>query len=60
MVTENTGTSTPSVALTNFQGAHTAHPAINAVVTPNDENAAPIIAYSQAQGLEPRTIPFTG
>ncbi|MDH2902837.1 MAG: substrate-binding domain-containing protein [Actinomycetota bacterium] len=60
VVTENTGTWTPSVALTDFQGAYSSHPTINAVVTPNDENAAPIIAYLQSQGLKPQTVPFTG
>ncbi len=59
-ILENTGTWTPSVALTDFQGAYTAHPSINAVVTPNDENAAPIISYLQSKGLAPKTIPFTG
>lgn len=60
VVDENTGTWTPSVALTDFQGAYTANPKINAVVTPNDENAAPIISYLQSKGLAPKTIPFTG
>jgi D-xylose transport system substrate-binding protein len=60
VVDESTGTWTPTVALTDFQGAYAAHPAINAVVTPNDENAAPIIGYLQGQGLSPKTIPFTG
>lgn len=60
VVRENTGTWTPSVALTDFQGAYTAHPKINAVLTPNDENAAPIIAYLQSQGLTAKTMPFTG
>jgi D-xylose transport system substrate-binding protein len=60
VINENTGTWTPSVALTDFQGAYTANPKINAVVTPNDENAAPIIAYLQSKGLAPKTIPFTG
>jgi D-xylose transport system substrate-binding protein len=60
VINENTGTWTPSVALTDFQGAYTAHPSINAVVTPNDENAAPIISYLQSKGLAPKTIPFTG
>jgi D-xylose transport system substrate-binding protein len=60
LINENTGTWTPSVALTDFQGAYTAHPSINAVVTPNDENAAPIISYLQSKGLAPKTIPFTG
>jgi D-xylose transport system substrate-binding protein len=60
LINENTGTWTPSVALTDFQGAYSAHPTINAVLTPNDENAAPIISYLQSQGLAPKTIPFTG
>jgi D-xylose transport system substrate-binding protein len=59
-VLENVGTWTPSVALTDFQGAYTANPKINAVITPNDENAAPIISYLQSKGLKPETIPFTG
>jgi D-xylose transport system substrate-binding protein len=59
-VLENTGTWTPTVALTDFQGAFTANAKINAVVTPNDENAAPIISYLQSKGLPPKTIPFTG
>jgi D-xylose transport system substrate-binding protein len=46
--------------LTDFQGAYAANPKINAVVTPNDENAAPIISYLQSQGLPPKKIPFTG
>ena len=60
VVRENTGTWTPSAALTDFQGAYTANHKINAVVTPNDENAAPIIAYLQSQGLKAKTMPFTG
>jgi D-xylose transport system substrate-binding protein len=59
-INESVGTWTPSQALTDFQGAYTANPKINAVVTPNDENAAPIISYLQSQGLKPQTIPFTG
>ena len=59
-INESTGTWTPSVALTDFQGAYSAHPNINAVVTPNDENAAPIISYLQGKGLRPKKIPFTG
>ncbi|MHB1209828.1 MAG: sugar ABC transporter substrate-binding protein [Acidimicrobiales bacterium] len=60
VIDENAGTWTPTVALTDFQGAYTANPKINAVVTPNDENAAPIIAYLQSRGLAPKTMPFTG
>jgi D-xylose transport system substrate-binding protein len=59
-VLESVGTWTPSVALTDFEGAYAANPKINAVVTPNDENAAPIITHLQAAGLKPQTIPFTG
>jgi D-xylose transport system substrate-binding protein len=59
-VNESVGTWTPSVALTDFQGAYSANSKINAVLTPNDENAAPIITYLQSQGLKPNTIPFTG
>ncbi len=55
-----TGTWTPSQALTDFQGAYSTNSKINAVVTPNDENAAPIIAYLQKKGLKPDKIPFTG
>ena len=59
-VDESVGTWTPSQALTDFEGAYTANPKINAVLTPNDENAAPIITYLQSKGLKPDTIPFTG
>lgn len=55
-----TGTWTPSQALTDFQGAFSKNGKINAVVTPNDENAAPIISFLQGQGLKPKSIPFTG
>jgi D-xylose transport system substrate-binding protein len=55
-----TGTWTPSQALTDFQGAYASNSKINAVVTPNDENAAPIISYLQKKGLKPSKIPFTG
>ena len=57
---ESVGTWTPAQALTDFEGAYTANPSINAVLTPNDENAAPIITYLQSKGLKPDTIPFTG
>jgi D-xylose transport system substrate-binding protein len=59
-VLESVGTWTPSVALTDFEGAYAANPKINAVVTPNDENAGPIIAHLQAAGLKPNVFPFTG
>ncbi len=58
--TENAGTWDGAQALVDFQGAYTAHSNINAVVTPNDNNASGIIAYLQSKGLKPKTIPFTG
>ena len=47
-------------AETEFQQAFTANPSANAVLTPNDENAAPIITYLQQQGVKPYTFPVTG
>jgi D-xylose transport system substrate-binding protein len=54
------GTWDPPTAETEFQGQLTAHKNINAVLTPNDENAAPIIHYLQTQGVKARTFPVTG
>jgi D-xylose transport system substrate-binding protein len=59
-INENAGTWDPPTALKDFQGAYSANNKINAVVTPNDENAAPIISYLQSLGLKPKSIPFTG
>lgn len=59
-VLESAGTWDGPTALTDFEGAFTAHPTINAVLTPNDNNASFIIAHLQASGLKPNTIPFTG
>jgi len=54
------GTWTPSVALSEFQQNFTAHKNINAVLTPNDDNAAAIVHYLQSQGVKPKTFPVTG
>jgi D-xylose transport system substrate-binding protein len=54
------GTWDPPTALTEFQAAYTAHPNINAVLMPNDENGAPIIHYLQTRGIAPMTFPVTG
>jgi D-xylose transport system substrate-binding protein len=54
------GTWTPTVAETEFQQAFTANPTTNALLSPNDENAAPIITYLQTQGVKPKTFPITG
>jgi D-xylose transport system substrate-binding protein len=54
------GTWTPTVAETEFQQQFTAHKNINALLSPNDENAAPIITYLQREGVKPKTFPVTG
>ena len=54
------GTWDPPTAESEFQQAFTAHKNINSVLTPNDENAAPIIHYLQTQGVKPNTFPVTG
>jgi len=54
------GTWDPPTALTEFQAAYTAHPTINAVLMPNDENGAPIIHYLQNRGIKAMTFPVTG
>ena len=54
------GTWDPPTAESEFQQAFTAHKGVNAVLTPNDENTAPIIHYLQTQGVKPRTFPTTG
>src|SRR5665213_1814819 len=59
-VLESAGTWDGPTALTDFQAAFTAHPSINAALTPNDNNASGIISYLQSKGLKPKTFPFTG
>jgi D-xylose transport system substrate-binding protein len=59
-VGEPAGTWTPSVAATTFQQQYTAHKNINAVVTPNDDNANAVIAVLQSQQIPTRTFPTTG
>jgi D-xylose transport system substrate-binding protein len=59
-VGEPAGTWTPSVAATTFAQQYTAHPNINAVVTPNDDNANAVIAYLQGKKIPPKTFPTTG
>ena len=54
------GTWDPPTAETEFQGQFTAHTNINSVLTPNDENAAPIIHYLQTKGVKAKTFPVTG
>jgi D-xylose transport system substrate-binding protein len=59
-VGEPAGTWTPSVAQTTFAQQYTAHPNINAVVTPNDDNANAVIAYLQSKNIPAKTFPTTG
>jgi D-xylose transport system substrate-binding protein len=54
------GTWDPPTAETEFQQQYTAHKNINALLSPNDENAAPIIHYLQTQHVKPDTFPVTG
>ena len=54
------GTWDPPTAESEFQQSFTANPSANAVLTPNDENAAPIITYLQSQGVKPYKFPVTG
>ncbi|HTW43190.1 MAG TPA: substrate-binding domain-containing protein [Solirubrobacteraceae bacterium] len=59
-VQNTAGTWEPEVALTEFEGAITAHPNINAALIPNDETGAPIISYLKSHGVKPHTFPTTG
>ena len=59
-VGEPAGTWTPSVAQTTFSQQYTAHPNINSVVTPNDDNANAVIAYLQSKQIKAKTFPTTG
>ena len=54
------GTWDPPTALSEFQQQFTAHSTINALLSPNDENAAPIITYLQRKGVKAKTFPVTG
>jgi D-xylose transport system substrate-binding protein len=54
------GTWDPPTAETEFQQEYTAHPNINALLMPNDENAAPIITYLKTQHIGPKKFPVTG
>jgi len=54
------GTWDPPTAATTFEQQFTAHPNINAVVTPNDNNAAAVIAVLQKDKVKADTFPTTG
>jgi D-xylose transport system substrate-binding protein len=59
-VGEPTGTWTPTDAETTFQQQLTAHKAMNAAVTPNDENTSPIITYLKTLHTPAKSFPLTG
>ena len=59
-VGEPAGTWDPPTAQTTFEQQYTAHPNINAVVTPNDDNANAVIASLQKDKIPPKTFPTTG
>ncbi|WP_406830616.1 substrate-binding domain-containing protein [Pedococcus sp. KACC 23699] len=59
-VAEPAGTWTPSVAATTFQQQWTAHKNINAVVTPNDDNANAVIAVLKSGKIPAKKFPTTG
>jgi D-xylose transport system substrate-binding protein len=54
------GTWNPPTALNEFQRQFTANPSMNALLSPQDESASPIITYLQHAGAQPRTFPVTG
>ena len=59
-VGEPAGTWDPPTAQTTFQQQYTAHKNINAVVTPNDDNANAIISYLKTLNIKANTFPTTG
>ena len=59
-VGEPAGTWTPSVAATTFEQQFTANSKINAVVTPNDDNANAVISVLQKNNVPAKTFPTTG
>jgi D-xylose transport system substrate-binding protein len=60
LVDEPAGTWDPPTAQTTFEQQYTAHPEINAVVTPNDDNANAVISVLQKNGIQPNAFPTTG
>ena len=57
---EPAGTWDPATAQTTFQQQFTAHQNINAVVTPNDDNANAVISYLKTLQVPPKSFPTTG
>jgi D-xylose transport system substrate-binding protein len=59
-VGEPAGTWDPQQAATTFQQQLTAHPDINAAITPNDDNANAVISVLKGQGVGAKKFPTTG
>jgi D-xylose transport system substrate-binding protein len=59
-VGEPAGTWDPPTAQTTFEQQFTAHPNINAVITPNDDNANAVISVLEKNKIPPKTFPTTG
>jgi D-xylose transport system substrate-binding protein len=59
-VGEPAGTWDNQQAQTTFEQQYTAHPSINAVVTPNDGVANAVISALKNKAVKPSTIPTTG
>jgi len=59
-VGEPAGTWTPSVAATTFEQQFTAHPNINAVLTPNDDSANAVISVLKKNNIPAKKFPTTG
>lgn len=59
-VGEPAGTWDPATAATTFEQQWTANPNINAVITPNDDNANAVISVLQKNQIPPNTFPTTG
>ena len=59
-VGEPAGTWDPATAATTFEQQLTAHPEINALITPNDDNANAVISILKGKGVQAKTFPTTG
>ncbi|MCV2396521.1 substrate-binding domain-containing protein [Actinotalea sp. M2MS4P-6] len=59
-VAEPAGTWDPQTAATTFEQQLTAHPEINAAITPNDDNANAVISILKSNGVAAKTFPTTG
>ncbi len=59
-VGEPAGTWDPQQASTTFQQQLTAHPKMNAAITPNDDNANAVISVLKSNGVKPQEFPTTG